>query len=433
MENIKFINRIKETEIIRKAEKNNFFMVVKGRRRIGKTSLLRRTLPDAFYIFIWPNKAQKWIAKQICEEHKIPNFGKISDILEYLIDMNKTIIIDEFQNIYNVDKSIYGEIQKIVDDSKEMKKHFKIAVAGSSYSLMNRVFGDVASPLYGRRTHEIVLYNLPVMELHNALNRPLEDFIKLWAVFEGVPYYYELLDKDKNAEENIKELIISKDAKLQNEGKAILSIEFGQDSKNYNTILTAISEGKTKLSQIASLFDNKSNEVMKYIDILRKDFGLVRRMTPITHNPKKSKDGRYELVDNFLSFWFFFVDKKKEYIEQERFKEVDIFFENNFNCFIGKKFEKLCGILIKENQLKLPFEFTPLERDANSRSLTGFTAIGRQWGRIPKTKETYEIDIVALNEQSNEISFFECKWKDLKTGEALKILDELKQKSQYVN
>src|SRR3989344_3215239 len=257
MGNIKFIGRREELKKIRKIE-GNFFLVVKGRRRIGKTMLL-----------------------------------------------------DEFQNFLNIDKSIYGEIQKIVDERKISKKFCKISVAGSSYSLMNKVFNNSASPLYGRRTHEIVLTHIAIKDLFNEIKFPIEEFIKLWAVFEGVPYYYELINKKKSSEENIINLIVSKNSQLKEEGKAILSVEFGKDSKTYSTVLSSISEGKTKLNEISSLFGDKKNEVIKYLDILRKDFNLVRKITPITVNPIKSREGRYEIIDNFLSFWFLIVDRQR--------------------------------------------------------------------------------------------------------------------------
>lgn len=417
MENIKFIGRNKELKKIKDIT-GNFFLVVKGRRRIGKTLLLRKVFPDAVYIFVWPDKSLDWICQEICKEHNLPEFKNIKDILHYLLDQNKLIILDEFQNFLNIDKSVYGEIQKIVDDRKINNKFLKIAVAGSSYSLMNKVFNDSASPLYGRRTDEIILENLPLSDLYNELNISMEEFIKLWSVFEGVPYYYELIDKKISSIKNIKQLVISKSSQLKEEGKVILSVEFGRDSKTYNTILSAISEGKTKLNEIAGLFGNKKNEVIKYLGILRTDFNLVKKMTPITENPNKSRGGKYEIIDNFLSFWFLTVDRQRSLIEQERFEEVEKSFENNFNAYLGKKFEKLIITLMKDNILL---------KDKD------FDKIGCQWGNYKgeKGKNTYEIDILGLNEKKKEILFGECKWQD--KVNALKILKELEEKTKFVN
>src|SRR3989344_3735263 len=417
MENIQFIGRTKELKEIKNL-KVNFFLVVKGRRRIGKTLLLRKAFPNAVYIFIWPDKSLDWICQEICKENNLPEFKNLIDILQYLLDKNRTIILDEFQNFLNIDKSIYGEIQKIIDDRKINNKFLKIAVAGSSYSLMNKVFNDSASPLYGRRTNEILLQNLSIEDLYNAMGFSIEELIKLWSVFEGVPYYYELIDKKVSSIENIKKLILSKSSQLGEEGKVILSVEFGKDSKTYNTILSAISQGKTKLNEIVSLFGNKKNEVVKYLDILRNDFNLVRKITPITENPDKSREGKYEIIDNFLSFWFLAIDKQRSLLEQERFKEVEEYFDNNFNAYLGRKFEKLIIFLIKNNLLL---------KNHN------FDKIGNQWGKFDgeSGKNSYEIDVLGLNENKKEALFGECKWRDLVDAED--ILKGLIKKAEYVS
>ena len=416
MRNIQFIDSENELAKLSQIQKNNFFLVLKGRRRIGKTALLTKAFPEAVYIFVWPDKSLDWIINQICTEYKLPSFKSFKDLIEYLLDKEKILILDEFQNFLNIDSSVYGEMQKLIDDRKRGSQFLKIAVAGSSYSLMNKVFNDLASPLYGRRTDEMLLEHIPARDLMRNLRMPLEEFVKLWSVFEGAPYYYERIDKKASAEENILRLILLKEAQLQEEGKALLSVEFGKDSKTYNTVLTGISEGKTKLNELASLFGNKKNEVVKYLEILRKNFRIVRKMTPLTDNPDKSREGRYEIIDNFLSFWFYFSERLRNYKEQERFDEVVRFFRSGFNAYVGKKFEKFVTMLIREEILL---------REA------AFTAVGPQWGkRAQNSKETYEIDIVALSEKTKGILFGECKWSD--NVNAKSILSELSAKTDSV-
>jgi AAA+ ATPase superfamily predicted ATPase len=412
MANIHFIGREKELTKLKELSEESFFLVVRGRRRIGKTSLLRKAFGQAVYIFVWPDKSIDWIIEQIAIEYNLPRFKNFGSLLEYLFEQGKIVIIDEFQNFLNIDKSIYGEVQEILDRRKQENKSFKLAIAGSSYSLMNKVFYDSASPLYGRKTHEINLGNLNICSLFEELRISFREFIELWSVFEGVPYYYGLIDLKKTAQDNIFALALSQNSQLREEGKAILSIEFGKDSRTYNTVLTAISEGKTKLNEIASLFNNKKNEVIKYIDLLRKEFNLVRKITPVTENPQKSRMGNYEINDNFLSFWFYFYDKNRSYIEQERFAEVRNFFNGQFNSYVGRKFEKFVIELIKDGKI-LP--------ELN------FNCIGSQWGKFETG--TYEIDIMATNARE-EVLFGECKWKE--DINSLKVLNELKEKTEQV-
>ncbi len=416
MGNIKFIGREKELEEIRNLG-DRFFLVVNGRRRVGKTSLLRKAFPSATYLFIWPDKSLEWICREICAENNLPEFKNFKDILNYLLNLNKTIIIDEFQNFLNIDKSVYGEVQKIIDERKRGNKFLKIAIAGSSYSLMNKVFNDAASPLYGRRTNEITLRNLEIVDLYKETKFKLEEFIRIWSIFEGVPYYYEFLDKNKSSIENIKKLIIRRDAQLKNEGKAILSVEFGKDSKTYMTVLSAISEGKTKLNEISSLFGNKKNEVVKYLEILRKDFNLIKKVTPILDDSRKSREGRYELEDNFLSFWFLIIDRKRALIEQGRYDELEKYFEKIFNSYLGKKFEKFIMKLVES---KILFK----EKE--------FDKFGRQWGKYAgeSGRNNYEIDFLGVNEDKKEILFGECKWKD--EVDASRVLNKLNEKTNNV-
>jgi len=147
-------------------------------------------------------------------------------------------------------------------------------------------------------------------------------------------------------------------------------------------------------------------------------FTLVRKITPITENPNKSREGRYEIIDNFLSFWFLAIDKQRSLIEQERFKEVEENFENKFDAYLGKKFEKLVITLIKGNILLK-------EKD--------FDKIGNQWGKFngKSGRNSYEIDILGLNEKTKEAVFGECKWKD--NVNALEILKDLDEKTNFVD
>jgi len=416
MLSIKFLDREEELKFLRNL-KNNFFVVVLGRRRIGKTRLLLEAFKNPAYIFIWPNKSLSWIIEKTCEELKIPSFRSFGDILEYLFDRGEIVILDEFQNFLHVDKSVFGEIQKIIDGRKFKGKEYKLIVCGSSYSMLNKIFYDVASPLYGRKTHEIRLDYLPLEALYK-IGIDIGEFVKFWSVFGGVPYYYEFIDKKLSAEENIKTLLFSKQAVLREEGKAIISMEFGAESKTYNTILSAIAEGKTKLHEIATLFENKVNLVIKYLDILRKEFNLVRRVTPVMSDPKRSKEGIYEIRDNFLKFWFSFIERNRDLIEQEREEELVQLFENHFNSFVGRAFERFIAELIKSKMLF---------------SKSNFTKIGRQWGKIPKAekgKNTYEIDIIALDEKHKKALCAECKWKERVNAE--KVVKELAEKVGYV-
>ena len=125
--------------------------------------------------------------------------------------------------------------------------------------------------------------------------------------------------------------------------------------------------------------------------------------------------GNYTLSDNFFNFWFKFIWSNKECLEKVIFEDAYAIIEKDFNSYMGFVFENAAKQLLLKNK---PFEFLK---------------IGRQWGKVPKSKETYEIDLVALNDDKKEIGFFECKWQDLTKNNALNILEKLKQKSKFVD
>ena len=145
---------------------------------------------------------------------------------------------------------------------------------------------------------------------------------------------------------------------------------------------------------------------------------LVERKTPLIDNVK-SRRGTYYIKDNFVNFWFRFINPNITFIEEAIFSSNEI--KASYNGYLGFVFEKVCR------------EFLIEKRDTLSCQ---FQKIGSQWGTIPKQekgKNQYEIDIVVLNEERREIGFFECKYRCLKLKEAKDILIELKKKSRYVD
>ena len=202
---------------------------------------------------------------------------------------------------------------------------------------------------------------------------------------------------------------------LLEEGRSILVSELGGDYKTYFTVMEAIAGSKTKLSEIAGFFGNNINSTNRYLDLLIKEYNLVRKSSPLIG--KGERVGRYSNKSNFFDFWFNFVHKYYDAYDLGKFEKIKENFKANFNSYIGMEFEGFAADFLK---LNAPFEFTD---------------IGRQWGKIPgkpKGKNTYEIDLVGLNEKTREILFAECKWADLTEKQARKFLDELKEKSKFV-
>jgi len=417
----KFYNREREINLIRRVINGSGtrFIIVKGLRRIGKTRTVLEALKgrEYAYIFVPKDKSVDLFLEEISQDLKIPKFTSLRDFLNYIFEKFEVVFLDEFQNFYFVEKSAYSDLQKIIDEFRRKNKNLCIIVSGSSYSLVNKIFAEYSKALYGRRDLEITLFELPVKEVFAMLDdigfKEMEEKMAIWSVFGGIPKFYESLYNlritslsefvDIFFKENFKVLL--------DEGNAILKSEFGGEYKSFYSAMEAIALGKTKLSEIASVFSNDVNRTNRYLSLLVKEYGLIRRTFPLVG---KKKESIYEIKNNFFYFWFRFVKRYEHYYESGNISAIIDVFERNFNSYLGRMFEKFCTAVLRENVLKMRFML-----------------VGKQWGRIPKAKESYEIDIVALNESTKEILFAECKWQN--NVNANKIVKDLANKAKYVD
>ena len=177
--------------------------------------------------------------------------------------------------------------------------------------------------------------------------------------------------------------------------------------------------GNSEMTTTANKSGINIESISKYLNLLVNDFAYLSYEVPITEKKQwKSKKGRYFISDNFFKFWFKYIYRNRSEYEIGNYDNIINKIKYDFNFFVGKNFEDISKQFLIKNK---PFNIDK---------------IGRQWGKIPKAPKrnnTYEIDLVALNEDTKEIGFFEAKWKTLTLNQALKILEELKQKSRSVD
>ena len=422
---MKFYNRESELELLDRIikGKSTRVVIVRGFTSIGKPRLILETLKDKPYlrIFVPKDKTVASFLADISEGHSLPRFTALKDMIFYLFEKYEIVFFDEFQNFEFIDKSFFSELQEIIDKYKRENKNLCLFISGSSYSMLKKIFYDYAKALYGRKDLEIPLFEFKiktVMEIFSDLDiKDIEDKIKLWSIFGGIPKYYELLDSLKitNFKDFVDLFYIKNFKSLFEEGKTILISELGGEYKTYYTVMEAIAFSKNKLSEIASLFGNDINAVNRYLDLLINEYSLVMKSFPAIGKSKRVT--MYKNKSNLFDFWFRFVRKYQDLYEINEFDNVIRRFDKDFNDYMGNKFEDFVISLLRERILRV----------------FNFTKIGRQWGKFKgeKGKNTYEIDIVALNEKNKEILFAECKWKDKVNAED--ILAELEGKSKHVN
>jgi len=431
---MRFVNREKEIQILEDirllAERKLFSVAIWGLRRVGKTRLMLEFMEDTdMYFFVNKDKTSISLldeyeiylrnAKIISELEKLNSWD---DFFKVLFERYEGIVaFDEFQNFLSVDKSVFGTLQKYIDLNEE-KKGILLFFSGSTSGLIKKLFLDSKQPLYGRIKRKM---HLKPMSFENIIDMcaelditELSDIIKLYAVAGGYPRYYVAVEdenlSDVSFEKIIDRFFFVENAIFEDEVMSILSLEFGKRSGVYYDILTAVASGCTRISEIASFLRKKET------DLTRQTYELVHHFNILNYEEQVIGNKKLLYIDHpLMDFWFrFFYKNISDYKRRNpRFVENT---KRNINNHIGKRFEIISReFLIDKN--KIPFEYH---------------TVGRQWGKIkgaPKGQNTYEIDIVALNSDSKEILFVECKWKDLSLKQAEDILIDLEEKSNFID
>ncbi len=427
---LKFINREEELSFLaaQYLSKSPSLIVIYGRRRVGKTALINKfieTKPSFYFLCKRQNlslELERFSAKysEAFNVHlKSPRtFEELFIEILKKVDTKKKFIIaiDEFTYWIEEDKEILSTFQVIFDELLS-KQNVMLILSGSTVSLMETEVLGYRSPLYGRRTGQWNVAPLSFFTLKEFFPGYLpEDLIKIYACTNGIPLYIQQFDSNKSFEENVNSTFYSKGNILYEEGEFLLMEELRQKEKYFN-IIFAVSQGSTKLSEIASKSKIDVTNILKYLTVLMR-LGIIKKIKPVTVRKEKTKQALFKVSDKFFKFWTMFVYPYKAEIERGMLNFHN--FKNEFNLHLGSVFEEVCEEFLAEQNKKglLPFNFTQ---------------IGKEWGKIPlkkKGENTYEIDIIALNDERREILFGECKWQE--NVDAKKILAELKEKSEHV-
>ena len=401
---MRFYNREKELELLRRidalSETDDQMTVLTGRRRIGKTSLLRHFIADrpAVYLFL-AKKSEALICAELADAIRLSlgvelygEFRQFKEIFRFLLDLSKkqhfTLILDEFQEFTSINPAVYSEMQNLWDAAKAESK-INLILCGSVYSLMNRIFENSKEPLFGRATNRIHLKPFTINTLKEILTENYPDFtnddlLAFYLFTGGVAKYVELFVSRKAFTLNdILNEIFSENSILLDEGKNILIEEFGKEYSTYFSILTLIASSKTSRSEMESVLEMS---VGGYLERLDADFGLIRKIRPVLAKPG-GRNMKYAIHDNFLNFWFRFIYKYRSAIEIENFDYVRSIIERDYATYSGLILEKyFVEKLIVSQQYSL---------------------VGTYWEKSNQN----EIDIVAINEVEKKALFVEVKRK----------------------
>lgn len=421
-----FIDREKELgELNKLYEDDRFqFVVVYGRRRVGKTFLLLEFCKDKPCIF--------FTAKETSERDMLEGFSQSvfsffglkgltsfdswEKAFQFLAGRARNerlvVVLDEFPYMVNSSKSLPSTLQKLIDHELSNTRLFLI-VCGSSMSFMEKEILSYKSPLYGRRTGQLLVEPFDFFNARKFFPKySFDEQVVVYGVLGGIPQYLKAFDQEKDVYENIRSQILSKTSFLYEEPMFLLRQELREPS-TYNSIIEAIATGSSTLNQISTKVGMENDKCAKYLSSLIA-LRIVKKSYPVTER-KGRRNSIYTLNDNFFEFWYRFVFPNKELIDMER---IDVVLEEKIkpqmSTYLGNTFEQICReFLIRMNGLgKLPFVF---ER------------IGKWWGNNPIKKRQEEIDILAYSR--DHALFAECKWQNKKAG--LETLERLFERSSF--
>lgn len=371
--------------------------ILKGRRRVGKTSLLQEAYGDRDYLYLFvARKNEADLCEDFCQEiaryFKLAIPGKMSsfeEVFKFLLDMAErepcTIVIDEFQEFLRVNPSIFSVMQRDWDRKKRSAK-VNLIVSGSINRMMEQIFA-ADQPLYGRATHEINLDPFTTATVKEILSEhapdyTVDDLLALWTFTGGVAKYVELLmDAGAFTLDAMVKRMVSEGSTIINEGKVLLVDEFGKDYGTYFSILSLIAAGNNSRSEIENAI---GSDVGGYLTKLEGEYRLVSKDLPVCER-KSNRNVHYTLKDNFLRFWFRFVWKYQSLIELRAYSRLQDVILRDYRTFSGKSLEDYYQHKFAESGK--------------------FTKIGNWWDR----KGQNEIDIVAIDDLTKTISFCEVK------------------------
>ena len=328
--------------------------VVTGRRRIGKTSLIMRSIEDSptVYLFVGRKNEATLCAEFIpviaqSLETFVPNeIRTFRSLFQYLMELSVSrafnLVIDEFQEFYNINESVYSDMQNLWDQYRK-KSRMNLIVSGSIYSLMQKIFQNSKEPLFGRADNIIKLSAFSLSTLKEIIHdhRPdysNDDLLALYAFTGGVPKYVELFcDNGALSVDEMINFMIRENSPFTDEGKNLLVEEFGKNYATYFSILSAISGGINTQPEIEAALGNKS--IGGQIKRLIEDYNIIVRKRPILAK-EGSQTVRYEIQDNFIRFWFNYFDRHRSLIEIKNFVGLQAIIKADYPTYSGKMLEE---------------------------------------------------------------------------------------------
>lgn len=423
----KFIDREAETATLENeyARNGSSLVILYGRRRVGKTSLINKFIEGKNALFFlaseeseaqnresFKQRAADFINSGLLRHAAVSNWDVIfKAIIDTEFDKKPIIVMDEFQYIGKSNPAFPSIFQRIWEEILK-NKSVMVILCGSLISMMESQTLNYDSPLYGRRTAQIRLKQIPFRYYGQFFpDRSEKELIEMYSVTGGVPKYIELFSECDDIYSAIRQNVLNTSGYLYDEPHFLLQQEVSEIG-SYFSLIKAIAAGNSKLSTIATVLETKTTNLTKYLKTLI-DLDILEREVPVTEdNPEKSKRGLYRIRDNYIKFWFAFVYPNMSFLESGN---TEIVMSKIRKGFVSNQIAFVYEDICREKMWRLSAEGV---WDFH------FSKIGRYWD------SKVEIDIAALDPDRKNLILGECKYWTEPVG--VNILKDLERKAESV-
>ena len=410
---MEFVDRIDEAARLKDAlaRERSSLVVMYGRRRLGKSTLIKRVLSDTDVYFLADRSEgqhqrillAKVIAQVFPDFDKLtyPDWESIFRAVNYRTDKRFTLCLDEFPYLVEQSPELPSVLQKLIDE-KQLK--YNLVLCGSSQNMMYGLFFDSTAPLYGRADEIMRLAPIRLPYIQEALSLNAMNAIEEYAVWGGVPRYWELRENRDSLDDALWHNILSVNGTLYEEPIKLFQDDV-KDIVKTSTIMSYIGTGANRLSEIAARCNepatNLSRPLKKLIDL-----GFLEKDVPFGIDEKNAKKSLYKIADPFMAFYYQFVVPNRSFIELGRRLPIEQALTAHFSEYVSMHWEKLC-------------------RDAVTGNMVNGIVYGkakRWWGPVlneKKETEQIEIDVMAESLDKKYLLVGECKWTNQANGKQL--------------
>lgn len=384
---------------------NSRMTVLTGRRRIGKTSLIKKAFEDSdapMLYFFTARKAEAALVDDFVREIHDKLHGyvpeglmSVTGVLRHLFELAKTgrftLVIDEFQEFMTVNPSVFSDLQNLWD-SYRSDTRMNLVLSGSVMSMMRRIFTDAHEPLFGRADNIINLrpFRIKVVkEILKDYNPEYTngDLLALYSITGGIPKYIELFcDNGHVTEESMLRFSVSYMSPFIDEGRNLLITEFGRDYGTYFSILLAIAQGRTSQAEITAALGGMA--IGGHLERLENTYNIISKFRPVMSKPGSKNTVRFRISDNFMQFWFRFIERNRSMIELDNYDDLREVVMRDYPTYSGLMLEKYFRQKLAEEG--------------------GFREIG-SWWEAKSGKEANEIDIVGIRTEGKSALVAEVK------------------------